>query len=81
MELAANERPFIYFPLAQHFEQNVHVHHRLQRHGAGRRMDFAATSADDLAEAIAEEIGREVDYLPVPDDGAARAAAVIAELL
>jgi hypothetical protein len=44
-------------------------------------MDFAATSADDLAEAIAEEIGREVDYLPVPDDGAARAAAVIAELL
>ena len=81
MELTANRRPFLYFPLAQHFEQNVHVHHRLQRHGAGRRMEFASTTADDLADAIAGEIGREVDYLPVPDNGAARAAAVIAQLL
>src|SRR5581483_5852748 len=81
MELAANGRPFIYFPLAQHFEQNVHVHHRLQRHGAGRRMEFAATTADDLAQTIAEEIDRDVDYLPVPDDAAAQAAAMIAELL
>jgi UDP-N-acetylglucosamine:LPS N-acetylglucosamine transferase len=81
MELVAARRPFIYFPLAQHFEQNLHVHYRLQRHGAGRRMEFAGTTADDLAQAIAEEIGREVDYLPVPDDGAARAAAMIAELV
>jgi hypothetical protein len=44
-------------------------------------MEFAGTTADDLAQAIAEEIGREVDYLPVPDDGAARAAAMIAELV
>ena len=40
MELAANKRPFLYFPLRHHFEQNFHVRHRLDRYGAGRRMDF-----------------------------------------
>ena len=34
-----------------------------------------------LAEALAQEISREVDYLPVETDGATRAAARIAELL
>ena len=34
-----------------------------------------------IADAIAEEIGREVDYRPVDGGGAARAAALIAELL
>src|SRR4026207_2028241 len=32
MELAANGRPFLYFPLRHHFEQNVHVRHRLQNY-------------------------------------------------
>ena len=27
MELTANRRPFIYFPLKHHFEQNLHVRH------------------------------------------------------
>ncbi|MDQ3348496.1 MAG: alpha/beta hydrolase, partial [Acidobacteriota bacterium] len=40
MELTANKRPFIYFPLEHHFEQNFHVAHRLDRYRAGRRMDF-----------------------------------------
>ena len=81
MELTATGRPFIYFPLAQHFEQNLHVHHRLQRHRAGRRMDFDHAPPEAIAAAIAEEVGREVNYVPVPADGAARAAALIAELL
>jgi len=81
MELTANRRPFIYFPLDHHFEQNFHVRHRLERYGAGRRMDFATSTPGTIAEAIADEIGREVDYLPVETDGAARAAALIAELL
>ncbi len=81
MELTAARRPFIYVPLEQHFEQNGHVRHRLERHRAGRRLEFADAGADALARAIAEEIVREVDYLPVPADGAARAAAIIAELL
>ena len=34
-------RPFLYFPLGHHFEQQVHVRHRLDRHGAGRALDYA----------------------------------------
>jgi predicted glycosyltransferase len=81
MELTANRRPFIYFPLKHHFEQNLHVHHRLQRYGAGRRMDFDDSPPDAIAEAIAQEVGREVDYEPVETDGAWRAAERLAEML
>jgi pimeloyl-ACP methyl ester carboxylesterase len=81
MELTANRRPFIYFPLKHHFEQNLHVRHRLERYRAGRRMDFDDSPPEAIAEAIAHEIGRNVGYRPVPADGAARAAALIAELL
>jgi hypothetical protein len=81
MELTANRRPFLYFPLKHHFEQNFHVRHRLQRYGAGRCMDFDRNGPEEIAAAIAQEIGRAVDYRPVASDGAARAAALIAELL
>jgi len=81
MELTASRRPFLYFPLRHHFEQNFHVRHRLDRYGAGRCMDFDRDGPAEIAAAIADEIGREVDYLPVETDGAARAAALIAELL
>jgi predicted glycosyltransferase len=81
MELTANRRPFIYFPLKHHFEQNFHVRHRLERYGAGRRMDFDDAPPSVIADAIAEEIGREVDYRPVETDGARRAAERIAEML
>jgi predicted glycosyltransferase len=81
MELTANRRPFIYFPLRHHFEQNLHVRHRLQRYGAGRCMDFERETPDTIAAAIAETIGQTVDYRPVEPDGAARAAALIAPLL
>jgi predicted glycosyltransferase len=81
MELTANQRPFLYFPLRHHFEQNFHVRHRLERYGAGRRMDFETDGPAEIAAAIAEEIGRELDYLPVETDGAARAAKLIADLL
>ncbi|WP_327003413.1 alpha/beta fold hydrolase [Dactylosporangium sp. NBC_01737] len=80
MELTAAGRPFIYVPLRNHFEQQFHVTHRLRRHGAGRRMDYDTLTPDALAAAIAEEIDRPVTYLPVPGDGAARAAALLAEL-
>ncbi|HKB19683.1 MAG TPA: alpha/beta fold hydrolase [Gaiellaceae bacterium] len=81
MELTANRRPFLYFPLRHHFEQNFHVRHRLGRYGAGRCMDFETDGPSEIAAAIAEELGREVDYLPVETDGAERAAKLIAELL
>jgi pimeloyl-ACP methyl ester carboxylesterase/predicted glycosyltransferase len=81
MELTANRRPFLYFPLAHHFEQTFHVPHRLGRYRAGRRMDYATTDPDAIAAAITSEIGRDVDYRPVERDGAHRAAALLAELL
>jgi pimeloyl-ACP methyl ester carboxylesterase/predicted glycosyltransferase len=81
MELTANKRPFLCFPLRHHFEQNLHVRHRLERYGAGRFMAFETAGPDEIAAAIADEIGREVSYRDVETDGAARAAAAIAELL
>jgi predicted glycosyltransferase len=81
MELTANRRPFLYFPLKHHFEQNLHVRHRLERYGAGRCMSFDESEPHDIATAIAEEIGREVDYRPVETDGARRAAERLAEML
>ena len=81
MELVAARKPFLYFPLASHFEQQYHVRHRLERYRAGRRMDYRQTDPDQIADAIVAEISRPVDYLPVATDGAARAAALIAELL
>jgi pimeloyl-ACP methyl ester carboxylesterase/predicted glycosyltransferase len=81
MELTASRRPFIYFPLGHHFEQNLHVRHRLDRYHAGRCMDYQHTGPADIAAAITSEIGREVDYRPVATDGAARAAALLADLL
>ena len=81
MELTAQKRPFLYFPLRHHFEQNFHVRHRLERYGAGRRMEFDGSPPELIAEAIADEIGRQVDYRDVEADGAARAARRLAELL
>ena len=81
MELTANKRPFLYFPLRHLFEQNFHVRHRLDRYHAGRCMDFEQSTPEVIAAAIAEEIGRKVVYRDVEHDGAARAAAWIAELV
>jgi predicted glycosyltransferase len=81
MELTAGKRPFLYFPLKHHFEQNFHVRHRLQRYRAGRCMDFETSTPETIARAIAEEIGTQVAYRDVEADGAARAATLIAEML
>ena len=81
MELTASRRPFLYFPLGHHFEQNYHVRHRLERYRAGHGMDYQTAEPADIAAAIASEIGRPVDYRPVGTDGAARAASMLADLL
>jgi predicted glycosyltransferase len=81
MELTASGRPFIYVPLRHHFEQNFHVRHRLAQYGAGRCVNYGDAGPEALAAAIAEEIARPVSYRPVETDGAARAAAILAELI
>jgi UDP:flavonoid glycosyltransferase YjiC (YdhE family) len=81
MELAAAGRPFLYVPLARHFEQQIHVAHRLDRYGVGHRVAFDEASPSRIADVIANELVRPVTAAPIPRDGAARAAAMIAELL
>lgn len=82
MELVAARRPFLYVPLDRHFEQQVHVPQRLAQYSAGRRMAYAdARDPEALADAITTEIDRAVDYRPVETDGAARAAAMLSDLL
>ncbi|MET9630674.1 alpha/beta fold hydrolase [Lentzea sp. NPDC006480] len=82
MELTAARRPFIYVPLRNHFEQNFHVRHRLERYGAGRCTTYEqVVDREVLAAAMAEEIGRSPSYRPVESDGASRAAALLADLI
>lgn len=82
MELTATGRPFLRVPLRHHFEQQLHVRHRLDRYRAGRHVDYEdACDPDRLASLVLAEVGREVSYRPVAADGAARAADLLADLL
>jgi predicted glycosyltransferase len=81
MDLVAAGRPFLYLPLQGHFEQNVHVPHRLAQYGAGVRVDWAEATPELLADLIKSTLGSEVRYRPVETDGAARAADLLAEML
>ena len=81
MELAAFQTPFLYFPLRNHFEQNFHVARRLDRLGAGVRMDFDRTGPEELGAAILDHLGKPVQYADAPAGGTERAARLIANLL
>jgi pimeloyl-ACP methyl ester carboxylesterase/predicted glycosyltransferase len=81
MELLANRRPFISIPLQSHFEQNLHVAHRLARYGAPPPTPYSETTPERLAAQMRERLGTPVDYAAVETDGAARAARLIAPLL
>ena len=81
MELTAARRPFLYFPLRHHFEQQRHVAHRLDRHRAGVRCDYDTATPESIGEALAAALARPVDPVAVPTDGARRAAALLADLL
>ncbi|HTK88723.1 MAG TPA: alpha/beta fold hydrolase [Verrucomicrobiae bacterium] len=81
MELAAFQTPFLYFPLRNHFEQSFHVARRLDRLGAGVRMDYDRTSVEELGSAIVEHLDKPVQYRDAPTGGTERAARLIAQLL
>jgi pimeloyl-ACP methyl ester carboxylesterase/predicted glycosyltransferase len=81
MELAAFRTPFLYFPLRNHFEQNLHVAHRLARLGAGVRMDYDRTTVEELGAAILDHLGKPVHHRDAPAGGTERAARMIANLL
>ncbi|MDN5859178.1 MAG: hypothetical protein L0H84_11205 [Pseudonocardia sp.] len=81
MELTAARRPFVYVPLRGHFEQNRHVRYRLERYRAGRCLLWDEATPDRLADAVASEIDRDLDYRPVETDGGTRAAGMLADLI
>jgi predicted glycosyltransferase len=76
MELVATGRPFLYFPLRNHFEQTYHVPHRLANYGVlpDARVDFATATPTHLAERIVAGLTQTCAYDPVETDGAERAA-------
>src|SRR3954470_989420 len=81
MELTAAGTPFLYFPLKNHFEQNFRVAHRLDRYGAGRRMEFASSTPEMIADAMLAALQAPTGFSPVEAGGAARAARMLAELI
>jgi len=81
LELTALQRPFLFFPLERHFEQEIHVAERLARHRAGVRMQFSQTTPESLAEVVVANIGQEVDYASISTDGAQKAAELINQFL
>ena len=81
MELAAFRTPFLYFPLRDHFEQRFFVSRRLDRLGAGVRMEYDDTTPEDLARAMVEHLGKTPQWREVPRDGTDRAARMLAALI
>ncbi|MEP0940133.1 MAG: alpha/beta fold hydrolase [Rhizobiaceae bacterium] len=81
MELAAAGTPFLYFPLRNHFEQNFHVASRLDRYNAGRKMIYAQSTPDRIADAMVEELRAPRVPHPVAQGGATKAARMLSELL
>jgi pimeloyl-ACP methyl ester carboxylesterase/predicted glycosyltransferase len=81
MELTAAGTPFLYFPLKNHFEQNFHVAHRLDRYGAGRRMEYETSTPEIIADAMVEMLRTPTSFKPVETDGATRAARMIGQLI
>lgn len=74
MELVATRRPFLSFPLERHFEQCIHVQHRLHNYCADCAVRFHEVTARELAEKALQTMHAPVSYKPVETDGAVRAA-------
>jgi len=80
LEVAALRKPFIYFPIEGHFEQEVHVAGRLERHGVGVRMKYSETTPEHLAIQTKSLIGMK-PKCSLPINGAEKAADLINNLL
>jgi predicted glycosyltransferase len=81
IELTALHRPFLFFPLDGHCEQQIYVSARLARHNAGTRMDIATTTPELMAEKILSNIGKKVKHQTFTINGAEKAASLIIQLL
>ncbi len=81
IELTALRRPFLYFPLEEHVEQQVNVSWRQTRLKAGIKMAYSRTTPEQLAERVVENLGKKATWAPIPVNGAQKAVRLISELL
>jgi predicted glycosyltransferase len=81
LELTALQKPFLYFPLKHHFEQEADVTRRCVRHGAGVKMDFTKTTPELMTKVVLANFGKKVHYPTIPTDGAQKAAQMISQVL
>jgi len=81
LELTALKKPFIYFPLEHHCEQQIYVKNRLERWNAGIRMSYSTTTPEELAEKVITGIETKVNYADIPVDGAKKATRYIMDFL
>lgn len=81
LELTALRRPFIFFPIEGHCEQELHVAGRLARHEAGVRLSQSTTSPTQLADVMLGTMGAPVRWPQIPVNGARVAAEAICQLL
>ena len=80
LELTALRRPFIFFPIEGHSEQESVAKH-LARYNAGIKMYYSKTTPDTLAEQVISNLNKEVFYRAINTDGAQKAAQLIYQLL
>lgn len=81
MELVATGKRFLSFPLERHFEQCIHVRHRLRNYCADCAVRFRGLTAASLADKALQAMEAPVAYRPVETDGARRAARKILEVM
>jgi predicted glycosyltransferase len=80
LELTALRRPFLYFPLEEHSEQQIHVAGRLARHGAGIKMLYSQQNPQTLADRIVSSLDQDVTCSHIDTDGAQKVARIVASL-
>jgi predicted glycosyltransferase len=81
LELTALQKPFLYFPMEGHFEQQLAVAPRVERHQAGVRMQFSKTTPESLAAAILSNIHKQPKYAEIPTNGAEKVAQIVSQFL
>jgi UDP-N-acetylglucosamine:LPS N-acetylglucosamine transferase len=79
LELAILQKPFIYFPLKGHSEQEISVARKLVDNNIGIRRSFDETPKEKMAELVAENIDKPVNYPKLSCDGCRNAARFIDE--
>jgi predicted glycosyltransferase len=81
LELMALQKPFIYFPLQKHFEQEIIVAGRNERLGVGIKMRFSEVTPEQLAKAVIDNYGKKVGLPNASFDGIHFAGKAISALL